>query len=771
MQPKDRMEGENPSLYQIIKINQRRTAREITQIQDAQGTRHKTFKGIAATLVQYYAQNFGPIQVDNHAIQMLKQHIPPADHQKYRTHLEQPITSEEVYQAIRVGTKRKTPGIDGICLEFYATHWKMIQTEMTQLMNNMFMNKSLTEKQNRGILISIPKNPHADTPDSYRPISLLNTEYKLLARIMANRLKPILEEQLPTGQYCGVPRRSILDALTTVRDIVAYHETTRTPLCLISLDFQKAFDRISHEYLFQILECYGISAWFVERVRAMYENMSALIQVNGTLVGPIKIKSGIRQGCPLSMCLYTLCMHPLIRRLEERLPRLTIGRKPVTTTVVAYADDVTVFVKDSAGFQTVQEALQLYEKASGAKLNLQKSAAMAIAGWAAPTSPLDIPSKDSIDILGITYRPTLTLTREDNWSRTIRTVRAQARQAYARTLCLEQRIQYITMYLMAKIWYIAQVLFLKKSHAQQLTTVCQWFIWQAAIFRVPATTLQRPKLEGGWNLPNIDTKCRALLYNRMRANIEQGDTVIACINTTWGIRQLVKNPPALNRHLRNLDYIQNFIIDMAYINTTELKDSSRTVKKRIYATLQLLSTNENQTNDMRITRHNPGVAWQHVWRNLHNSGLAPTIKSLWYAAINDILPTHNRLATINLAPDNTCPRCQNPDSVLHRIIDCCDGNIQWTWTKQKLALILRTEAKHIPREWTIHPDFQIWPPQRHAAVTWMIANYVYYRLQNNRRLSLRDYIDYMKRARWKHKRNTTGTNTGRYLEVIEWKYS
>ena len=139
----------------------------------------------------------------------------------------------------------------------------------------------------------------------------------------------------------------------------------------------------------------------------MYEQMSALVQINGTLVGPIKISSGIRQGCPLSMCLYTLCLHPLIRRLEELLPSLTIGRIPVITTVVAYADDVTVFVKDSTGFATIREALQLYERASGAKLNLQKSTAMAIAGWSKPTSLLDIPSKDRIDILGITYRPTL----------------------------------------------------------------------------------------------------------------------------------------------------------------------------------------------------------------------------------------------------------------------------------------------------------------------------------------------------------------------------
>ena len=209
---------------------------------------------------------------------------------------------------------------------------------------------------------------------------------------------------------------------------------------------------------------------------------------------------------------------------------------------------------------------------------------------------------------------------------------------------------------------------------------------------------------------------------------------------------------------------------MAYMASPETTDSCRTVKKQIYSTLLRLSTNANQPCEMRITRNNPGVVWQHVWRNLHKSGLTAPIKSLWYAAIHDILPTHDRLATINLVPVNTCPRCQNPDSVLHRIIDCSNGNLQWTWTKQKMALILRTEAKHIPKEWTTLPDLHLWPPQRHAAIIWIIAHYVYYRLQNNRRHSLRDYIDFMKRARWKHKRTTKGPNTGRYLEVLEWTF-
>jgi hypothetical protein len=85
--------------------------------------------------------------------------------------------------------------------------------------------------------------------------------------------------------------------------------------------------------------------------------------------------------------------------------------------------------------------------------------------------------------------------------------------------------------------------------------------------------------------------------------------------------------------------------------------------------------NENPDCKMRITRKYPAVGWKRIWRNLHTIGIAASIKSIWYAAIHGFPPTHDRLAEIHLVPTNTCPRCNNPDSVIHRITDCSDGPI------------------------------------------------------------------------------------------------
>ena len=144
----------------------------------------------------------------------------------------------------------KAPGIDGIGLEFYTTNWETIKEDLHEVLNQMFMQKNITTQQKHGVIVCRPKLKDAQTPEGYRPITLLNTDYKILARILAYRLCPVLEEHLQTSQFCSVPGNSILEAVLIVRESIAQSEMTDTPLCVLTLDFQEAFDRISHQYLF-----------------------------------------------------------------------------------------------------------------------------------------------------------------------------------------------------------------------------------------------------------------------------------------------------------------------------------------------------------------------------------------------------------------------------------------------------------------------------------------------------------------------------------------
>ena len=216
---------------------------------------------------------------------------------------------------------------------------------------------------------------------------------------MARRLSPVLEEHLTSGQYCSVRGRSILEAVSVIRDVVAYAELTRTPVCVLSLDFWNAFDRVSHQYLFQILAGYGLSEWFIDRVRSIYEKATTSVQINGGLAGPIPVQCAVRQGCPLSMCfIRSLCTSPLAntrRPFDGDLYR----HARAENLVVAYADDVTIFIIRREEIEIVNAAIRTYERASGAQLNPTKSRALAVGGWTSMITSLGIPLSQLVKIL------------------------------------------------------------------------------------------------------------------------------------------------------------------------------------------------------------------------------------------------------------------------------------------------------------------------------------------------------------------------------------
>jgi hypothetical protein len=107
--------------------------------------------------------------------------------------------------------------------------------------------------------------------------------------------------------------------------------------CILSLDFQAAFDKISHTYLYQILREHGFSDRFIGQIRCMYEGPTASVQINGNLSTPFPIQSSKRQGCPLSVLLYALCLNPLLYMIDEVTKGNRVNTRTTKTAITAYA--------------------------------------------------------------------------------------------------------------------------------------------------------------------------------------------------------------------------------------------------------------------------------------------------------------------------------------------------------------------------------------------------------------------------------------------------
>jgi hypothetical protein len=308
----DNIAGESPTLYQLIRKHQRRETRTIRSIRDKNGEIQTSPAGIATAFVDFFQAKYRNVEVDIGSVNVTADMVraepptpcPPmthySPHKKYIRHLTQEGKTEP--QVATTSASNTT--------ERLGTSWAMISATFSTLC--FFMGP--------------PRHNKNWAQLSASPIKLLNTDYMLLTRILARRLRPLRDWHLKDTQYCGVTGNTIFDAVTTIRDVAAYAENAHRPLYILTLDFQNSFDSIAHEYLFTILHSYGLSNQFVTLLRNLYADTTLCVQINGHLYGPIPIRRGVRQGCPLSMALFTMCLQPFITLLRHRLPGISIGR-------------------------------------------------------------------------------------------------------------------------------------------------------------------------------------------------------------------------------------------------------------------------------------------------------------------------------------------------------------------------------------------------------------------------------------------------------------
>lgn len=158
----------------------------------------------------------------------------------------------------------------------------------------------------------LPKKGELNNIQNWRPISVLTTDYKILAKALSIRLSEVMNSIVGTEQAYSVPERTIYDNLHIHRDVIRYANHENLPLAILNLDQRAAFDEVNHHYLFHVLSRFGIGEKFVGAIKTLYRNASFHICVTSLMTGQVFFQKGIRQGCPLSGPLYTLSIEPFL---------------------------------------------------------------------------------------------------------------------------------------------------------------------------------------------------------------------------------------------------------------------------------------------------------------------------------------------------------------------------------------------------------------------------------------------------------------------------
>ena len=263
------------------------------------------------------------------------------------------LSMAEVLVALKGMSKGKAPGSDGLPPEFYLALWDVMGADLVEVLNSSLTAGALPLSQRTALISLIFKKGDRAEHKNWRPISLLNADYKICARTLAGRLLSVLHYIIARDQTCGVSGRFIGENVALLRDVVDYANKADLPVAILALDQGKAFDRVDWAFFFRTLQHLGFGPSFISWIRLLYTDIRSAVLVNGYTTDFFKPSRGVRHGCPLSPLLYVITMEVLAAniRAHPHIRGLNLPHNPQPLPVLSlYADDTSVIVSSGPGY-------------------------------------------------------------------------------------------------------------------------------------------------------------------------------------------------------------------------------------------------------------------------------------------------------------------------------------------------------------------------------------------------------------------------------------
>ena len=276
----------------------------------------------------------------------------------------------------------KAPGIDGMPPIFFQKFWRIIKKDLVGAIQTFFHTGHLIKSANHTSISLIPKVMIPTSLKLYRPISLCTTVYKIIAKILANRLKPVLHSCISKNESAFIPGRQILDNIMISHEFLHYLKNKRLGkegFMAVKLDMSKAYDRVEWRFLAAVMQKMGFNDKWRSWIMECISSVSYSFMINGEVKEYVIPQRGIRQGDPLSPYLFLLCSEGftnLFQKVatERRIEGMRISRQGPRLTHLFFADDSLIFCKaDYQNASELRRILQVYERGTGQLINLEKS--------------------------------------------------------------------------------------------------------------------------------------------------------------------------------------------------------------------------------------------------------------------------------------------------------------------------------------------------------------------------------------------------------------
>ena len=289
--------------------------------------------------------------------------------------LEKLITMDELKHAVKSMARGKTPGSSGMQVDFYIVFWKDIADLLFQAFVHALSNGKMSYLQRQGIISLIPKKD-CDIlyVKNWRPIVLLNTDYKILSKVFANRIKTVLQKIIHKNQSGFLKGRHITENLRTILDVVDYANIENVPAVLISVDFEKAFDKVRYLALRSTLEWFGFGPNFINAIDTLFNDFRLATINNGYLSPFITPQKGLFQGNPIASYLFICVIEVLAINLRKNNKIQGVQLSIEQILLSLFADDLALLMKfDQESWQQITYEFNKFISLTGMTINYNKS--------------------------------------------------------------------------------------------------------------------------------------------------------------------------------------------------------------------------------------------------------------------------------------------------------------------------------------------------------------------------------------------------------------
>ena len=452
----------------------------------------------------------------------------------HNAELLQPLTLKEVTTAMNQIPAGKAPGVDSIPSEFYHELWDDIGPDVFNFVCETVSQTCITEELNVSKIALLLKSEDRIRIQNYRPISLLNTLYKVVAKVYANRMKPLLHHWILPSQTGFVPNRCILDNIFLAFESIEWALENNQQLSMLLLDFEKAYDRVSWKFLSQAMARMGFNERWIQQVMSLNTKASATIIINGEQSQPFKLQRSVRQGCPLAPYLFLLTVDVLGQMLQHPDCRVQGLRLPDNTSITnqMFADDTLLLLDGNP--ENMDRAINVINRfgaASGAKLNLHKSIGLWISHtartwqWGEAAGLKWLQPGEVTRYLGYPFG--LHIPQKEKDSKMLGQIRKHLHKWAGNKLSLAGRIMVSNQVILSSIWYLASCTDLSGQALKLARTTVRNYIWSGkevscARARVKWATAVLPIVRGGVKILDPQWQASALLVKLLIRGMTAG---------------------------------------------------------------------------------------------------------------------------------------------------------------------------------------------------------------------------------------------------------